>query len=164
MLITSTIKGNVPFNVLGYVNGNGEYVGLGEKEADPGAAFRVVGDVPEHLDRIVVKRTVDGEMLIVPRSDVFTPVEVCPRCYAPMVLKKRPHKTERIAECPYHAHHQYEALYAASHDQKLNREQRRRCAKQAQIWLVEWKQTAKKAASRAVKMVTEQMNADISTT
>jgi len=135
MLITSTIKGNVPFNVLGFVN-------------DPGAAFRVMGDVPEHLDQIVVRRVTDGETLIVPRSDVFTPVEVCPRCYAPMFLKKRPRVMEQIAECPYHAHHQYEALYAASHDQKLNREQRRRCGRQAQVWLNEWKQTAKAIAER----------------
>jgi len=98
----------------------------------------VVGQFYENTDLLVV--TPKRETLRIPRLLVETPVLCCPKCGKPALLKVEKHTKREYAECPDHARHTYEALYAASHDNKrYNRAQQRKLHKEAGVWLKAWR-------------------------
>lgn len=100
----------------------------------------VVGKFYEDGDLLVV--TPKREALRIPRFWVETPQLVCPKCGLPALQKTEKHTHNEYAECPDHARHMYEALYAASHDVKrYNHKQRRDIHKQAGHWLNVWRRT-----------------------
>ena len=97
----------------------------------------IVGDFGE--DGTVLVSTPMREVLRLDRGMIDTPVLSCPACLKP-VIEKRDKKTgPGVAECPDHARHMYDKLYAASNDKKnYNRDSRKRMRKSAGLWLKKW--------------------------
>lgn len=107
---------------------------------------------PDHTPLVVRDFTHDGiiavnpigETLEVPRRLVFAPELYCMKCGRRAIAKHDKKRNKDYAECPYHAKHMYDALYAAAKDVKrYNRHTRRQFRDQAQKWLRNWRSTAK---------------------
>lgn len=103
---------------------------------DPSHTLLLIG---EFYDDSVLARTPAGEVLRVPRFDIETPVLCCAKCGKATILRQRKHTDKEYVECPDHARHMYETLFAGSHDtQKYNHDARRKMFKQAKKWLGVW--------------------------
>jgi len=96
--------------------------------------------VGQFFDDSVLAATSDGQIFKVPRAMIETPVLCCKKCGKPVLLKIAKRTKKEYTECPDHARHMYEELYAASHDVKnYSRGTRRKFYKQALMWLGVWR-------------------------
>lgn len=107
--------------------------------------------IGEFYDDAVLARLQDGRVLRVPRELIETPVLCCDRCAKPCNLKVEKRTKKKYAECPDHARHMYDTMYAASHDIKnYTHKQRRKFGQQAIHWLKIWQKVFEKRTNQKV--------------
>lgn len=119
--------------------------------------------IGDFYDDAVLARTPKGEILRVPRFDIETPVLCCTACGKAVLLRQKKHTDKEYAECPDHARHMYESLFAASHDIKqFNHDKRRQLMQQAKHWLGIWhRQFERRVTRRTAKQAVNVSNAEI---
>lgn len=105
-------------------------------------------------DGSVIARTPQGEILRVPRFWIETPVLSCDKCGKHALLKFDRRKRKDYVECPDHARHMYEVLFAGSHDVKqYSRKQRRQFHAEAGRWLSVWQRKFESNVAQTKKQV-----------
>ena len=107
--------------------------------------------VGEFYDDAVIARTPSGEILRVSRFFIETPQLCCSNCGKAALLKHDKRQRKDYAECPDHARHMYDAMFAASHDTKqYNRKQRHKFYAQAVHWLGVWQRVFESRTNQKV--------------